>query len=82
MSRTILVIVFFLGIFRSYSQDPGAATWRHIDTSIAKKKNILDVYDLVQQLKHKAFTEKKYFNVARCYYYQIAKQRILQDAFR
>lgn len=82
MGRYIPLSILLLVLLESYSQNPDASTWRHIDTSIEKKKNLSEIYDLVQELKQEARAGKKYFNVARCYHYEvlIADQRT-EDTF-
>jgi len=82
MNRSMLLAAFLFTILRAYPQDFSATTWLHIDTSITKKKDLSAVYDFVIQLKQKALAEKKYFDAARCYYYQvvIADQRT-EDSF-
>ncbi len=63
---------------RCYSQgDFRSSTWHHIDTSVLKKKNLSEVYNLVQRLKQKALAESNYYQTAHCYYYEmlIADQR-------
>src|SRR5690349_1721642 len=82
MGKYILLIILLFFILAGYSQDFDTATWNHIDTSVEKKKNLSDINALVGQLKQKAWAEKKYFELARCYYYQvkIADQRT-EDTF-
>lgn len=82
MGKYILLASFLFSIITGYSQDFNAATWNHIDTSIKKKDHLSDINDLIQQLRQKAWAEKKYFDLARCYYYeiQIADQRT-EDSF-
>ena len=71
MIRPVLLTGFLFLFFSSYSQEFSINTWRYIDTSIERKKNLLEVSTLVQQLKQKAISEKEYFQMARCYYYQM-----------
>jgi alpha-2-macroglobulin len=71
MRRFILLMALVFPFFSSYSQNFDIKTWQHIDTCVVKKKNLSEVSVLIQVLKQRAFSEKKYFHLARCYYYQI-----------
>lgn len=82
MGRPLLLIGFLLFFSTVHADGFDSTTWIHIDTSIKKKRNLSAIYNLVLQLRQKSFSEQKYFDAARCYYYQvlIADQRT-EDSF-
>lgn len=58
-------------------QHVDATTWRHIDSCVQNKKNVLQVQQQLLQIKQRALTEHQYGTAARCWYYimQIADAR-------
>ncbi|HET6995922.1 MAG TPA: MG2 domain-containing protein, partial [Chitinophagaceae bacterium] len=82
MSRVFLLIGWILSFLSTYSQDFRASDWRRIDSNINEKSHIVDVAQQLQELRQQALAKKKYFQVARTYFYQlrIADQRT-EDSF-
>lgn len=72
MPKAILFAIILFISSPVYSQKEfSPETWRFIDTSIRNKRNLNDVLNRVHDLREKAYVERDYFTVARCYYYQL-----------
>ena len=72
MGKYLLLCCFFLLSIFSFSQEEkGKISWAFIDTSINNKRNLRDLRSYVQKAKADFINQKKYFHVARCYYYEI-----------
>jgi alpha-2-macroglobulin len=83
MGRFFIAAIILLFSFDNYAQSGiSDYTWLHIDTSIARKRNLADIDSLVSSLRQKAWAEHRYSDIARCYYNQIriADQRT-EDSF-
>lgn len=64
-------IILFIGLSAYTQNEFSSETWRFIDTSIQKKRNLGDVLKLVNDLRKKAYLEQDYFTAGRCYNYQL-----------
>src|SRR5690349_4654135 len=71
MGRFLVLVYFQFFISSALSQDFHQSTWYHIDSSVEAKRNLSDISALLDRLNQKAWQEKKYFDLARTYYYRV-----------
>jgi alpha-2-macroglobulin len=71
--RCLPFLLFFsvLFLYASAQNDVPAATWKEIELSISKRKNLSDILDTVYGIKQKAIAQKNDALLGRCLYYEM-----------
>jgi alpha-2-macroglobulin len=71
LAAIFLLAVLFYSPALLGQRDLSAKTWHFIDTSIANKRNLSDVLELVRQLRQQATKANNYYQVSRTYEYEL-----------
>ncbi|NOT51529.1 MAG: TonB-dependent receptor plug domain-containing protein [Chitinophagaceae bacterium] len=67
----VLLLFFTAALVATAQNDLSPRTWFYIDTTIASKRNLNDLDNIVSSLHNKAIQEKNYLAAARCIMYRI-----------
>jgi len=81
--KLVIIFLFLLSSNSMLAQaDFSAKTWHFIDTSIAKRRNLVNLTVIINELQQKAMAAENYFYYGRCldYKIQLADQRT-EDSF-
>lgn len=82
IKRWAVIILFLSYLPARGQQDFSAASWRYMDSMLARSKNLSDLSTALNSMEQKARLEQRYLQLARCQYYQLKIQdRKSEDSF-